>query len=115
MLHRIWVTMLGMIRPVLVVSLLAVSCPAVAQVKIFELGALRSDVHTEFGPAGKVLRADAKQVSLMEFKNTDLLLEYGRELTTCSCANHQPMRMKFMLCTTPTAGSRDCGRKDAWV
>ena len=42
-----------MIRPVLVVSLLAVSCPAVAQVKIFELGVLRSDVHTEFGPPGK--------------------------------------------------------------
>ena len=42
-----------MIRPVLVVSLLAVSCPAVAQVKTFELGALRSDVHTEFGTPGK--------------------------------------------------------------
>ena len=42
-----------MIRPVLVVSLLAVSCPAVAQVKVFELGALRSDVLTEFGTPEK--------------------------------------------------------------
>ena len=42
-----------MIRPVLVVSLLAVSCSAVAQVKTFELGALRSDVLTEFGTPEK--------------------------------------------------------------
>lgn len=41
-----------MIRPVLV-SLLALSCPAVAQVKTFELGALRDDVFKEFGTPEK--------------------------------------------------------------
>ena len=41
--------MQGMIRPIFVISLLVVSCPAVAQVKTFELGALRSDVYTAFG------------------------------------------------------------------